>query len=85
MPESYQGLYEYLDKRYANSVVLTFEQIESLLGRPLAEAALVDLAWWSNDAKPDPGHIQSQAWTRAGRVATPNLLAHTVRFERPQV
>ena len=32
MPGKYKALYEYLDNRYANTVVLTFAQIEDLLG-----------------------------------------------------
>ena len=35
MPGTYQSLYEYLEHRYANTVVLTFAQIEDLLGFPL--------------------------------------------------
>ncbi len=32
MPGEYKSLYEYLEHRYANTVVLTFAQIEDLLG-----------------------------------------------------
>ncbi len=31
MPGKYKSLYQYLDNRYANTVVLTFAQIEDLL------------------------------------------------------
>ena len=32
MPGKYKSLYQYLENRYANRVVLTFAQIEDLLG-----------------------------------------------------
>jgi hypothetical protein len=80
----YEGLYQYLEKRYANSVVLTFAQIEDLLGFPLADSARVDRAWWSNDDRDDPRRAHLRAWTRASRTATVNLAAQTVLFERTQ-
>ena len=81
---TYEALYHYLEKRYANSVVLTFAQIEDLLGFRLADAARVDPTWWSNDDLHDPRLAQSRAWTRASRTATVNLGAQTVLFERIQ-
>ena len=82
MADKYEGLYEYLEKRYADSVVLTFAQIEDLLGFPLSPSARVDREWWSSEDPHDPRRAQSRAWTRASRTATPNLGAQTVRFER---
>ena len=35
MPGEYELLYQYLENRYANTVVLTFAQIEDLLPRAL--------------------------------------------------
>lgn len=78
----YEALYQYLEKRYAQSVVLTFAQIEDLLGFPLADSARVDRMWWSNDDLGDPRLGQVKAWTRARRTATVNLGAQTVLFER---
>jgi hypothetical protein len=75
----YQQLREYLQDRYANRVVLTFAEIEDLLGFPLPEHARVDQAWWGGGARPS---TQSDAWTVAGRIATVNLLAQNVVFER---
>lgn len=39
VPREYRALYSYLDHRYASVVVLTFEQIEALLGFALPGAA----------------------------------------------
>lgn len=78
----YQGLYEYLAHRYSNAVVvLTFGQIEDLLGFPLPDLARTDREWWT--AAPGAAEPQhSQAWTQAGMTANPNVLAQHVVFER---
>jgi hypothetical protein len=78
----YELLHRYLRDRYANRVVLTFAEIEDLLGFPLPDLARVHLAWWDGgDFARDPS-TQSFAWTLAGRTATVNLTAQHVVFER---
>jgi hypothetical protein len=76
--DGYLPLYTYLEHRYASSVVLTFEQIESLLGFALPGAARQEPAWWTGVV----GHDTREAWTAAKRTAMPNLLARHVTFER---
>jgi hypothetical protein len=76
--EGYLPLYTYLEHRYASSVVLTLEQIESLLGFALPAAARQEPTWWTGVV----GHGAGDAWTAANRTATPNLLARHVTFER---
>ena len=80
VPGEYRALYTYLEHRYASVVVLTFEQIEALLGFALPKPARTDRDWWS-DIVDTQRH--SAAWTEAGRTATPNLRAETITFERP--
>ena len=75
--DGYLPLYTYLEHRYASNVVLTFEQMESLLGFALPDVARQDPAWWTSVH----GHGASEAWTAAKRTATPNLPARYVRFE----
>ena len=78
----YQLLYEYLENRYAQAVVLTFEQIEDLLGFTLPVLARSDQDWWVV-ADTGTGEARfSDAWTLASRTARPNLKAQTVVFER---
>jgi hypothetical protein len=74
----YVALDTYLQHRYASNVVLTFEQVEALLGFALPAPARAERDWWSASKDMD-GH--SDAWTVAQRTATPNLLARTVAFE----
>src|SRR6185369_11260604 len=45
VPAQYVSLYEYLEHRYATMVVLTFEQIEALLGAALPEPARTEPQW----------------------------------------
>jgi hypothetical protein len=76
----YLPLYTYLEHRYASIVVLTFDQMEALLGFALPDAARLQPEWWTDVAM--HGAPDGNAWTVARRTATPNLLARCVRFER---
>ena len=78
VPAEYLSLYTYLEDRYASTVVLTFDQMEALLGFALPESARHDGAWWATASVP----THSAAWTDARRTAEPNLPARTVTFER---
>ena len=80
VPAEYLSLYAYLEHRYASTVVLTFEQMEALLGFALPEAARMERDWWTGAALRTAPY--SEAWTVARRTATPNLSARTVTFER---
>ena len=80
VPAEYLSLYAYLERRYASIVVLTFEQMEALLGSALPTPAYTDKDWWTRAAVAGQG--QSAAWLGAGRTAAPNILAKTVTFER---
>ena len=84
MPGKYQPLCHYLENRYANRVVLTFAQIEDLLGFPLPDSARVHQAWWENKDPNDTPPPHSRSWTLANMTATPILQAQTVVFERAQ-
>jgi hypothetical protein len=82
VPGKSAPLHEYLANRYADRVVLTFSQIEDLLGSALPDTARVRHEWWtSTDGVADKSSC-SNAWILAGRTARPNLLARTVAFER---
>ena len=82
MPGTYTSLYQYLENRYANTVVLTFAHIEDLLGFPLPDSARVHREWWANKNPNDTPRPHSRSWTLASRPATPNLQAQAAGFER---
>lgn len=74
--------HKYLDERYADTVVLTFAQIEDLLGGTLPASARADPGWWTG-AQDQNAELQcSDAWRLAHRTAVPNLPAGHVSFER---
>jgi hypothetical protein len=82
VPAEYLPLHKYLDGRYADTVVLTFAEIEDLIGATLPEDARLEKEWWANgdtDSTPSP---QSRSWMRANRTAKANLPAQVVAFER---
>jgi hypothetical protein len=81
VPASYVALQTYLKARSIGNVSLTFEEIETLLGFPLPEAARLHKEWWTNGG--NAGNApQSGAWADAGCKAWPNLFARSVSFER---
>ena len=80
VPAAYMPLYTYLERRYAGTVVLTFEQIEALLGFAPPSPAFADAEWWTGSRGASDRH--TAAWTAARRRAAPQLSARIVAFER---
>jgi hypothetical protein len=78
----FQPLHKYLEDRYATIVVLKVSEIEDILGFALPVQARTDRAWWTVADPNTPTGPYADAWKSAGRTAVPNLLAHTVVFER---
>jgi hypothetical protein len=78
---TYHLLHVYLRDRFANRVVLTFAEIEDLLGFHLPGAARLDAAWWDTGTN-GVATPQSDAWILANRTATVNLPAQRVVFDR---
>lgn len=78
----YLSLHEYLDRRYADSVMLSFGQIEDLLGFALPAPARHEQDWWANPNAATEPSAQSHSWNDAGRTARPNFQAGNVLFER---
>ena len=82
VPREYLSLHKYLDNRFADKVVLTFAQMEDLLGFSLPDPARRRREWWANDDASNTATAHARSWTQASRIATPNLLAQTVAFDR---
>ncbi len=78
---AYHLLHVYLRDRFANRVVLTFAEIEDLLGFHLPEAARLDRLWWETAAN-GVRSAQSDAWSLANRTASVSLSAERVVFDR---
>jgi len=82
MSGKYLSLYKYLNGRYANVVVLTFAEIEDLLGFSLPALARLSEEWWTVPDPNTPPPRFSDSWILAERTARPNLSALTVMFAR---
>ena len=82
MSGKYLLLYNYLENRYADTVVLTFGQIEDLLGFPLPEQARLHREWWLDAATSHVESDHSDSWILASRTALPDLMAKVVVFDR---
>jgi hypothetical protein len=80
----YQLLYVYLRDRFANRVVMTFGEIEALLGTELPEAARHEPAWWSTADDAAAASEQADSWTSANRRAEVNFAAQRVVFDRDE-
>jgi hypothetical protein len=78
----YHALYVYLRDRYADRVVLSFADIEALLGFGLPEAARLACDWWAAPDTATRASAQSGAWTLASRSARVNVGARHVVFDR---
>ena len=82
VPAEYLPLHKYLDGRYADTVVLTFAEVEDIIGISLPDAASSEKDWWANGDDGTAASPQSHSWTTANRTARPNLRARTVVFDR---
>jgi hypothetical protein len=82
VPAMYLPLHKYLKNRYADVVVLGFNEIEDLIGCTLPEAARQQLSWWAEPEADAAPSAQSRTWTQADRTARANLPAKRVVFER---
>uniref|UniRef100_UPI004053B933 DUF7662 domain-containing protein n=1 Tax=Paenibacillus sp. FSL H8-0537 TaxID=2921399 RepID=UPI004053B933 len=60
----YASLYHYIRIQTDETLTLSLEQIEAILGFKLPASALKYRAWWSNDLT----HSQAKAWLYADRV-----------------
>ena len=82
MTGKYLLLYKYLENRYAGTVILTFAEVEDLLGFELPPEARLHREWWTSAESRAAGSSHSDSWILASRTAVPNLVAKTVVFER---
>lgn len=79
---NYRPLHTFLAGRFADRLVLTFSQMEDLLGFSLPVEARQQLDWWALPQGGATRSEQAECWASASRTATVNLQASTVLFER---
>ncbi len=75
----YDPLRDHLARTDADSVKLSFAEIERIIGVPLAPSALYDRTWWANTWH--VSRVQAHAWMAAGyRVDKIDLGGESVTF-----
>jgi CBS domain-containing protein len=76
----YAALASWLAGQKAEQILITFEEIEEVIGSALPDSALQLRAWWANDRV---GHTHSTLWLEAGwKVAYVDLGAGQVIFAK---
>jgi hypothetical protein len=78
----YDPLLRELGRTKAQTIRLTFSEIEAILGRPLPPSAYKFSAWWGNESSRKAGHTQAMAWLQAGFTARVSLKQRAVEFHR---
>jgi hypothetical protein len=74
----YHPLFEHLLFSGQGLIVMSFTEIEAVIGAPLPPSARKREEWWSNSPS---GHSQARAWRRANyRASKVNLAGQTVTF-----
>jgi hypothetical protein len=77
----YAALHSHLNRRNGRPEMLTFEDIEQIIGKPLPVSAHKHRSFWANDNQDH--HSHARAWMRAGyRVAYVDRDQKVIRFER---
>jgi len=76
----YSRLGAFLQNSRNNTEVLSFRQIESIIGSVLPNSALVHREWWSNEINPNTKHIQCREWVNIGWKVDNVILGDKVTF-----
>ena len=81
MRNKYARLHDHLRRRAGRAEMLTFEDIEEIIGKELPLSAVKHRSFWANDNQDH--HSHARAWMTAGyRVAYVDRDEKVVRFER---
>ena len=77
----YSALRDYLKKQTLGEFVLTFAQIEAIIGADLPRAAQ-RASWWDSLRSPQEKMPQREACLEAGYIATRQADGSSVKFKR---
>jgi hypothetical protein len=77
----YDGLHHHLRRQRAETLELTFAEIERRIGAMLPKSAQRP-QWWANESDPNTSHVQRKAWREAHYDAFLIPGADRVRFSR---
>lgn len=77
----YDPLRKHLRRKSPAEVVMTFDDVERVIGGMLPKSASL-AAWWGNEKSPETRHVQCSAWLDAGYEAALMPGGGKVRFSR---
>jgi hypothetical protein len=77
----YDPLQRFLSRQKTECVMLSFREIEAMIGGLLPKGAETP-DWWAADSVQNPKAVQAAAWARAGYSATLLKGEDRVRFHR---
>lgn len=76
----YEPLQEYLQSRGLDSIPMTFEQIEQLIGEKLPNSAFKHRPWWSNNPS---NSVITKSWLSAGyKTSAVDMEKHKLTFKK---
>lgn len=76
----YEPLEAYLNRQKADTIMMSFSDIEKVIGSPLPPSARTHRPWWGNTAS---GHVNALAWLRAGyRTSQVDMEGERLRFRK---
>ena len=78
--KKYDPLTEYLENCGQASIILSYAEIEKIIGDSLPPSATDWPAWWANDRTQKSRH--SSAWLDAGYETSDVKLGQSVTFEK---
>lgn len=76
----YYPLYRYLQQQESEKVIISFSQIEEIIGTALPNSAYKHQAWWGNTRSGT--YVQSAAWLEAGFRVDAIAFGETIEFNR---
>lgn len=77
----YDPLHQYICKQSLHQFVLSFAEVEAIIGDQLPASAIRP-QWWENATDPNSSHVQCRAWRAAGYKAFLLHGSNKVRFEK---
>ncbi len=77
----YDPLYDYLRRKTASELEMTFRDVERVIGALLPNSAARP-QWWANETDPATSHVQTRAWRDAGYDAFLITGEDQIRFRR---
>lgn len=79
----YDPLRDYLARQQSRELILSFQEIERIIGGPLPPSAYTHPWWWRNEDLKTTKHVQCRSWQVAGYDAAAHFEERAATFRRP--